>query len=82
MLVITRKNNQEVVIGNCLKPDEKPYGIVRVLEVDGDLVKLGFDFPNDIIINRRENIRGTNGAGGNPENTNKSYYGIDGSAYD
>ena len=46
MLVLTREVGEDVVIGEDV--------VVRVLEVRGRKVRLGFDAPLDIAINRRE----------------------------
>lgn len=46
MLVLGRKKNQTVIISELIK--------VTVLEVRGDLVKLGFEAPTDIPIVRGE----------------------------
>lgn len=50
MLVITRREGEEVVIGD----PKNPIGIVRVASVKGERVRIAFDFPRDIEINRRE----------------------------
>ena len=50
MLVISRREGEEVVIGDPAKPS----GIVRVASIKGDRVKLAFDFPRDIMVHRRE----------------------------
>jgi carbon storage regulator CsrA len=50
MLVITRREGEEVVIGD----PKKPLGIVRVASVKGERVRLAFDFPREVEINRRE----------------------------
>jgi carbon storage regulator CsrA len=50
MLVITRREGEEVVIGD----PKKPLGIVRVASVKGERVRLSFDFPREVEINRRE----------------------------
>ncbi len=50
MLVITRTEGEEVVIGN----PKAPLGIIRVSAVKGDRVRLGFDFPKEIEVNRKE----------------------------
>lgn len=50
MLALTRRINEEVVIGD---PDH-PLGVIRVVSVHGDKVRLSFDFPRDVKINRRE----------------------------
>ena len=50
MLALTRRVGEEVVIGD----PSNPVGVIRVVEVHGDKVRLGFDFPQDVPINRRE----------------------------
>lgn len=50
MLVITRTTGEEVVIGN----PASPMGIIRVSSVKGDRVRLAFEFPKEIEVNRRE----------------------------
>ncbi len=50
MLVITRREGEEVVIGD----PTKPYGVVRIASVKGDRVRLAFDFPREIEVHRRE----------------------------
>ena len=50
MLALTRRVGEEVVIGD----PARPTGVIRVVEVQGDKVRLAFDFPKDIAINRRE----------------------------
>jgi carbon storage regulator len=46
MLCLSRKKNEKVMIG-----DE---GTVQVLEIQGDKVRLGFDFPKDTPVHREE----------------------------
>ena len=50
MLALTRRVGEEIVIGD---PDN-PLGVIRVVDVHGDKVRLAFDFPRDTQINRRE----------------------------
>ncbi len=50
MLALTRRVGEEVVIGDPKKPD----GIIRVVDIHGDKVRLAFDFPRSTAINRRE----------------------------
>ena len=50
MLALTRRIGEEVVIGD----PRKPMGVIRVVEIHGDKVRLSFDFPRDVMINRRE----------------------------
>lgn len=50
MLALTRRVGEEVVIGDPCHP----LGVIRVVEVHGDKVRLGFDFPPSVPINRRE----------------------------
>lgn len=50
MLALTRRIGEEVVIGD---PGE-PLGMIRVVEIHGDKVRLSFDFPKEVKINRKE----------------------------
>jgi carbon storage regulator len=50
MLVITRREGEEVVIGD----PKNPVGVVRIASVKGERVRVAFDFPRDIEIHRRE----------------------------
>jgi len=50
MLVITRREGEEVVIGD----PRKPLGIVRIASIKGDRVRLAFDFPREVPVHRRE----------------------------
>ena len=49
-MVITRREGEEVVIGD----PKNPIGVVRIASVKGERVRIAFDFPRDIQINRRE----------------------------
>ncbi|MSR40525.1 MAG: carbon storage regulator [Phycisphaerales bacterium] len=50
MLVITRREGEEVVIGN----PASPLGIVRISNIKGDRVRIAFEFPREIAVHRRE----------------------------
>jgi carbon storage regulator len=50
MLVITRREGEEVVIGD----PEAPIGVVRIAGIKGDRVRVAFDFPREIDVHRRE----------------------------
>lgn len=50
MLVITRKEGEEVIIGD----PAAPIGIVRVATIKGDRVRLAFEFPRQVAVHRRE----------------------------
>ena len=50
MLALTRRVGEEIVIGD----PRKPLGVIRVVDIRGDKVRLSFDFPRDTDINRRE----------------------------
>jgi len=50
MLALSRRVGQKIVIGD----PKKPLGIVEIVEVSGDKVRLSFDFPRDVKINRKE----------------------------
>ena len=50
MLALTRRVGEEIVIGD----PSQPLGIIRVVDIHGDKVRLAFDFPKETEINRRE----------------------------
>jgi len=50
MLVITRREGEEVVIGD----PENPIGVVRIASIKGDRVRIAFAFPREIDVHRRE----------------------------
>jgi carbon storage regulator len=50
MLVITRREGEEVVIGD----PASPLGIVRIASIKGDRVRIALDFPRDVPVHRRE----------------------------
>ena len=50
MLALTRRIGEEVVIGD----PKKPMGVIRIVEIHGDKVRLSFDFPRHVQINRKE----------------------------
>ena len=50
MLALTRRVGEEVVIGD----PRNPLGHIRVVEIHGDKVRLSFDFPREVLINRKE----------------------------
>ncbi len=50
MLVITRREGEEVVIGD----PSSPVGVVRIASIKGDRIRLAFDFPREIEVHRRE----------------------------
>ncbi len=50
MLVITRREGEEVVIGD----PRSPLGVVRIAGIKGDRVRIAFDFPRDVVVHRRE----------------------------
>jgi len=50
MLVITRREGEEVIIGD----PSKPLGVVRIATIKGDRVRLAFDFPREVEVHRRE----------------------------
>jgi carbon storage regulator len=64
MLVITRREGEEVIIGN----PAAPLGIVRIAAIKGDRVRLAFEFPREIDVHRREVAEQINAADkdGNP----------------
>ncbi|MHC4809606.1 MAG: carbon storage regulator [Planctomycetota bacterium] len=50
MLVITRREGEEVVIGD----PKSPHGVVRIASIKGDRVRIAFDFPREVEVHRRE----------------------------
>ena len=50
MLVITRKEGEEVVIGD----PSNPIGVIRIASIKGDRVRVALDFPREIAVHRRE----------------------------
>ena len=50
MLVLTRSQGEEVIIGDPMNP----IGVVRITSVKGERVRIAFDFPRDIAIHRKE----------------------------
>lgn len=50
MLVLTRREGEEVVIGDA----RSPLGVVRIVSISGDRVRVAFDFPKNISVDRRE----------------------------
>jgi carbon storage regulator len=50
MLVITRREGEEVVIGD----PRNPIGVVRIASIRGDRVRIAFDFPRTVEVHRRE----------------------------
>lgn len=50
MLVITRREGEEVVIGD----PRSPTGVVRIASIKGDRVRVAFDFPREVEVHRRE----------------------------
>ncbi len=50
MLALTRRVGEEVVLGDPCSP----MGTIRVVEIHGDKVRLSFDFPREVQINRKE----------------------------
>lgn len=50
MLVITRREGEEVVVGD----PRNPIGVVRIASIKGDRIRLAFDFPRTIDVHRRE----------------------------
>ncbi len=50
MLVITRREGEEVVIGD----PNNPIGVVRIAQIRGDRVRIAFDFPRAVQVHRRE----------------------------
>ena len=62
MLVITRREGEEVVIGD----PRNPIGVVRIASVKGERVRVAFDFPRTVEIHRREIADQITGEGDKP----------------
>lgn len=50
MLVITRREGEEIVIGN----PAAPLGVVRIAQIKGDRVRIALEFPREVEVHRRE----------------------------
>ena len=50
MLVITRREAEEIVIGD----PKDPIGVVRIASNKGDRVRVALEFPRDVPVHRRE----------------------------
>ncbi len=50
MLVITRREGEEVVIGD----PSNPIGVIRIAGIKGDRVRVALEFPREIAVHRRE----------------------------
>ena len=50
MLVITRREGEEIVIGD----PKDPIGVIRIAGIKGDRVRVAMDFPREIDVHRRE----------------------------
>ena len=50
MLVITRREGEEVVIGD----PANPLGVIRIATIKGDRVRIALDFPREVAVHRRE----------------------------
>jgi carbon storage regulator len=53
MLVIGRKEGEEIVIGN----PAAPMGTIKIVALRGNYVRVALDFPSDIPIHRAEVAR-------------------------
>lgn len=50
MLVLTRREGEEIVLGD----PKKPTAVIRVATIKGDRVRIGVEADRDVPINRRE----------------------------
>ena len=50
MLVITRREGEEVVIGD----PASPICVIRIVNIKGDRVRVAFEFPRTVEVHRRE----------------------------
>ncbi len=55
MLVLTRKTNQSIMIGDEIE--------VSILSVSGDKVRIGIDAPREVTVFRKEVIASQDGTG-------------------
>lgn len=69
MLVLSRKVNEAVVIGDDVR--------VTVVEIRGDKVRLGFEAPNDVTVHRQEVWMAIQRENGNPERGTNALGGED-----
>ena len=46
MLVMSRKKDESVVIGDCI--------VITVVDIRGDKVRLGIEAPKEIVVHRQE----------------------------
>ena len=51
MLVLSRKKNEAILIGEIGKPT---VVVVTVVEIRGDKIRLGIDAPREVPVHRRE----------------------------
>lgn len=49
MLVLSRKKNESIIIGSGEKEIK-----IKIIEINGNSIRLGFEAPNDISIHREE----------------------------
>ena len=66
MLVLSRKNNESVIVGGC--DTFRRIVKVTVLEISGGRVRLGFDVESDVPVHRLE-IWEKIQAGGKPQSS-------------
>lgn len=50
MLALTRRIGEEIILGD----PRHPLGVIKVVDISGDKVRIAFDFPKELPINRRE----------------------------
>ena len=63
MLVITRREAEEIVIGD----PKDPIGVVRIASIKGDRVRVALEFPRDVPVHRREVAQDIVDRGDRPE---------------
>ena len=61
MLVLSRKKNESIVIGDVT---------IVVVDIRGDRVRLGIDAPRDVAVHRREVLDAINRSAGEPGEAN------------
>jgi carbon storage regulator len=56
VLILSRKRNEEIVIGNSIR--------IVLVEIRGDKVRLGIEAPPEVPVHRREVFEAIHGKGG------------------
>jgi len=65
MLVLSRKNNESIIISDNIT--------VTVIEIRGDKVRLGIEAPKDVSVHRREVYEAIHAQGGGPTGKSREH---------